>query len=263
MPGDVPLDHPEFDAIAKWYDFDYERRVRQDLPFWRDCAAEGGGPVLELGAGTGRVTVVLAKDGHDVTAVDLSPEMLESARRRFERAGELPGRVRLVRGDMTSPPVRGKFGTVIAPFRSFNHLYSVDRQLAALRSIRRRLTPDGIGAIALWSPNLAELGQDAGRVQVSYDRTHPSRGTRVVQRFKLQYDYAAQMAYVDYWWDEYRGKRRLQRDHAPMRARWFSRFEFEHLLSRSGLRTLRLYGDFRGGPWREGSEDLIFVFARD
>lgn len=247
--------------MAKWYDFDYDRRMRKDLPFYRACAHEGGGPVLELGAGTGRVTAVLAADGFDVTAVELSPRMLERAEARLARRG-LQGRVRLVCGDMAEPLVRGRFGTVLVPFRAFNHLYTVDRQLAALRQIRARLADDGLAVIDLWNPDLAELAREDGKLQVSYERKHPRTGHLVVQRFRVRTDLPRQMGYLDYFWDEYRGRRKVGSDHAPMRWRWFHRYEFEHLLVRARLRVLRVQGDFDGGELRTGSEDLIFTVAR-
>jgi ubiquinone/menaquinone biosynthesis C-methylase UbiE len=119
----------EFDAIAKWYDFDYERSMRRDLPFYLRCAREGGNPVLELGAGSGRITARLARAGFDVTAVELSPRMLELAERRFTRSRKAAGRVKLVRGDMAALDVRGRFGTVLVPFHAFHHLLTVDRQI--------------------------------------------------------------------------------------------------------------------------------------
>jgi len=247
--------------MAEWYDFDYDRRMRKDLPFYLARAREGGGPVLELGAGTGRVTAVLAAAGFRVTAVELSPRMLERARSRLERRG-LAAHVRLVRGDMAEPVARGRFGTVLVPFRAFNHLYTVDRQLAALRQIRARLKDDGLAVIDLWNPDLAELARDDGKLQVSYERKDPRTGLKVVQRFRVQADVPAQMGYLDWIWDRYRGRRKVGSDHAPMRWRWFHRYEFEHLLARARLRVVRLQGDFDGGELRARSEDLIFTVAR-
>jgi SAM-dependent methyltransferase len=255
----APLDHPEFDAMAKWYDFDYERRVRQDLPFYLACAREGGGPVLELGVGTGRVAAFLARHGFHVTGVELSREMLVRAEARKARLGEAATRLRFVPGDMSRLRVRGKFGTVLVPFRAFNHLYSVERQLAALRGMRRRLAAGGIVVIDLWNPSLRELREEDGRVRVSYERKDPRTGAKVVQRFRVRSDVAAQMGQLDYWWDVYRGRRRIRRDHAPMRWRWFHRFEFEHLLARAGLAVRRVCGDYRGGALGPRSEELIFV----
>lgn len=248
--------------MAKWYDFDYDRRMRDDLPYYVERAREGGGPVLELGAGTGRVTARLLEAGFDVTAVELSPRMLELAERRMARGRGRTGRARLVLGDMSEPPVRGRFGTVLVPFRSFNHLYTVDRQLAALRVIRARLADDGLAVIDLWNPDVAALREEEGKLQVSYERKHPRTGNRVVQRFRVRPDFPRQMAYLDYFWDEYRGTRKIGSDHAPMRWRWFHRYEFEHLLARARLRPVFLHGDFRGGELDADSEDLIFGVVR-
>jgi SAM-dependent methyltransferase len=256
------VDHPEFDAMAKWYDFDYERRVREDLPYYLHCVREGGGPVLELGAGTGRVSAYLARAGFDVVGVDLSAAMLARARERRARMGAIGSRLRFVQGDMSRLTVRGRFGTVLVPFRSFNHLYTVERQLAALRGIRQRLAPGGIAVIDLWNPDLPDLRDTAGRIRLSYERKDPKTGNRVVQRFRVRADVPAQMGYLDYWWDVYRNGRRIRRDHAPMRWRWFHRFEFEHLLARAGLAVRRLHGDYRANPLREKSEDLLFVVER-
>ncbi|NNE44411.1 MAG: class I SAM-dependent methyltransferase [Gemmatimonadetes bacterium] len=248
--------------MAKWYDFDYERRMRRDLPFYRACAEEGGGPVLELGAGTGRVSAYLARAGFDVTAVDLSEAMLERAETRRAKLGEAGDRIRLVRQDMAELTVRGRFGTVLVPFHSFHHLYSTSRQLAALRAIRRRLTERGIAVFVLFRPDIPQYQDYDSRLVVSYERTDRSSGNKVVQRFRMQCEFPRQMMYIDYYWDEYRGRRRINRDHAPMRWRWFHRYEFEHLLARANLRPIRILGDYDSRPFDDRCEQMIFFAMR-
>jgi SAM-dependent methyltransferase len=262
LPETLPLDHPEFDAMAKWYDFDYESSMRKDLPFYRRCAAEGGDPVLELGAGTGRVTAHLARSGFHVTGVELSGAMVEIAERRLAGLRKAKGSARILRGDMADLRLPGKFRTVLVPFRSFHHLYSVERQLSALRGIRRRLASTGVAVIDLFNPDLTELAAYDGRLLVSYERKRPRTGTRVVQRFRMSCDFPRQMGYIDYVWDEYRGRRKIGSDRAPMRWRWFHRYEFEHLLARAGLKPFRILGDLDGGPYRADSEEMIFFAAR-
>jgi SAM-dependent methyltransferase len=261
--ANLPMDHPEFDAIAKWYDFDYERRVREDLPFYFRCACEGGNPVLELGAGTGRVTAVLALGGFDVTAVDLSPKMLDRARLRFERLKNPRGKVRFVCADMASLKLKGRYRTILVPFRSFHHLYSVKRQMSTLRTIRRLLAPGGIAVFDLLQPDLTYFGAIDGKTKISYERKRRDTGTKVVQRFRLLCDFPNQMGYIEYIWDEYKGKRKVGSDRAHMRWRWFHVFEFEHLLSRSGLRVVRISGGFDGRPYASDAREMIFVAARD
>ena len=84
-----------------------------------------------------------------------------------------------------------------------------------------------------------------------------------MQRFRVSCEWSRQIAHIDYYWDTYRGGRRISRDHAPMCWRWFHRYEFEHLLARTGLKTLRLHGDFDGSDFRADSDDLIFVVVRN
>jgi hypothetical protein len=98
---------------------------------------------------------------------------------------------------------------------------------------------------------------------VSYERKRPETDTRVIQRFRMTCDYPAQMGYLDYYWDEYRGTRKIGRDHAAMRWRWFHRFEFQHLLARAGLRAVRLLGGYDGRPFDDKCEEMLFFAARD
>jgi hypothetical protein len=189
--------------------------------------------------------------------------MLAIAERRRGKLGAAGSRIRFLRGDMADLAVRGKFRTVIVPFRSFHHLYTVDRQLAALRGIRSRLTGDGLAVISLFRPDLEDLHANEGRLLVSYERKRPETGTRVIQRFRMTCDFPAQMGHLDYYWDEYRGKRRIGRDHAAMRWRWFHRFEFQHLLARAGLRPVRLLGGYDGRPFDDACEEMIFLAMRE
>ena len=127
----------------------YERDMRRvsdtvdDIPFYVDLArqaAEQGQAVLELGCGTGRVTIPIALAGAQVTGLDSSPAMLDIARERAEGAGV---RVRWVEGDMADFDLAERFGLVVIPFRSFLHLTREDEQAGCLASIHRHLTAGG------------------------------------------------------------------------------------------------------------------------
>src|SRR5579862_7520820 len=102
-----------YDAIARVYD-PWSRSVTEDVPFYVAEAVRSGGPVLELGVGTGRIAVPIAAKGIEVVGVDLSAGMLEVARERAELAGVS---LDLRHGDMRDPPVEGTFPLVTCPFR--------------------------------------------------------------------------------------------------------------------------------------------------
>ena len=117
--------------IADYYDESPIVRQRtQDVAFYRDAVREFGDPVLELGCGTGRITMALAQMGKRVTGLDLSERMLErAALKRAALNKEERERVHLVQADMTRFDLGEKFQLIIIPFRPFQHLLEVRDQV--------------------------------------------------------------------------------------------------------------------------------------
>src|SRR3954463_8594607 len=124
-----------YDDIARLYD-PWSRSVVEDVSFYVEEAVRSGGPVLELGVGTGRIAVPVAAAGIEVVGVDTSAGMLEVARERAELAGV---QVDLRQGDMRDPPVDGVFPLVLLPFRSLLHMETEGDRRAALRAVAKHL----------------------------------------------------------------------------------------------------------------------------
>src|SRR5205085_5233826 len=104
-------------------------QVAGDVAFYLALAQQGGGRVLELSCGTRRIAFVLAERGFDVTGVDISEGMLTVARRKAaEGPAVVRDRLSFMRQDMTCLDLPGRFGLVFIPFRSFQHLLTVDLQ---------------------------------------------------------------------------------------------------------------------------------------
>ena len=124
--------------IADYYDESPIVRGRVgDVAFYRDAVHEFGDPVLELGCGTGRITLALAEAGHRVTGLDISERMLERCNQK--RAGlrtESRERAHLVQGDMTRFDLGEKFKLVIIPFRPMQHLLEIEQQILDNEHIR-------------------------------------------------------------------------------------------------------------------------------
>ncbi len=127
----------EYDSIARLYD-PWSRSVVEDVPFYVEEARESGGPVVELGVGTGRIAVPIASHGIRVIGVDSSAGMLEVCAERAALAGV---EVDLRLGDLREPPVDERVPLVICPFRSFLHLRTDEDRRRALRSVRQLLAP--------------------------------------------------------------------------------------------------------------------------
>src|SRR5688572_27712712 len=123
-----------------------------DVEFYLDCAQRYGGPILELGVGTGRILVPLAEAGYDVVGLDLSPAMLEIAAAKLRERPEAAERVRLLEGDMTNFDLGQRFALVLIPARSFQHVTTPEGQRATLRCIRRHLVMGGHLILDLFDP---------------------------------------------------------------------------------------------------------------
>lgn len=144
----------DYQILAAFYDAIYAFRT-QDIAFYIDMASEGDAPILEIGCGTGRITLPLAETGREIHGLDASPSMLRILHEKLAARPELP--LHLHEGDMRSFDLGIKFAQVFVPFRAFLHLDTIDDQLAALRCFHDHLFPDGRLVLDIFGDGLWEL----------------------------------------------------------------------------------------------------------
>src|SRR5687768_15985173 len=148
----------EYGEIADLYDHVVPYHDRADVAFFVEAAVVAGGPVLEVGCGTGRILIPTARAGVDVTGVDLSPRMLDVCRRRLDGEPEqVRRRARLVQADMRRFDLEQRFTLVTMPFRPFQHLLTVEHQLTCLANVRAHLADAGTLIVDLFNPSLDML----------------------------------------------------------------------------------------------------------
>jgi SAM-dependent methyltransferase len=163
---DAGLD--EYGDIADLYDYVVPYRERADVGFFVEAATTAGGPVLELGCGTGRVLIPTVRAGIEVTGLDLSARMLAVCRQRLADEPEaVRARARLVEADMRRFDARERFAMATIPFRPFQHLLTIEDQLACLSCIRSHLVEDGALVVDLFNPSLdfladIHIGEEGG-----------------------------------------------------------------------------------------------------
>src|SRR4030042_4719047 len=126
--------------IARFYDLE-NAEVTEDLPCWVDLARRQGGPVLELGCGSGRVLLPLAREGFEVTGVDSSPAMLDLARRRLALQPSIAGRIVLLQQDFSHIQLGKTFPLLLLPFNTFAHLTDPADVRAGLKTFFAHLRP--------------------------------------------------------------------------------------------------------------------------
>jgi len=138
--------------LAKFYDWRLQGDV-EDIPFYVELAKESGGPVLELGCGTGRVTLPIAESGAEAVGLDLSPDMLNIAEQKLSRMSrEVQEKVQFAEGDMANFALGRQFSLVILPANQFRELLTTDNQLSCLRCIASHLNRDGSVVIEITNP---------------------------------------------------------------------------------------------------------------
>jgi len=247
-------------ADAALYDYEYRRR-RADVTFYREIAKRrlrGPGRILELGAGSGRVTIPLARDGHQVVALDQSPAMLARLR---DRVAALPaaarGRIEPVQADLRTFRVKRRFPLVIAAFNVLEHLYTRGEVDACLRRVAEHLEPGGAFVFDVQMPDLAWLVRDPTKRWAKTRFTDPTTGRATFYSTNHDYDPVSQIVLIRLYYDPVDGK-------GPGRVvklsqRKFFPAELEALIAHAGLRLVGRYGDFSFGPLEAVSESQVLV----
>ena len=240
-----------WDDYAPFYDWENARTLgRRDVPFWRNLALHLGGTVLELGCGTGRISIPLGRAGVPLVGIDRSVPMLARARQRARRSRL--AHVRLVRGDIRTLPFTARgFSMVMAPYGMLQSLLR-ERDLAAtLASVHDVLRPGGTFGIELVAdlPSWAEY-----RKRISLKGWRRRRGGAHVTLVEtVRQDRARHLTVFDQEFTERRG--RVRRSHRfALTFRTLSVPQMTRRLEKAGFEVSATLGDYRGGPWDARAE---------
>lgn len=229
-----------YDEIARLYD-PWSRTVVEDVELYVEEAVRDGGPIVELGVGTGRIAVPTAVAGVRVIGVDASAGMLEVAREAAELAG-VAELVDLRQGDMRDPPVENRVTLVTIPFRSLLHMETDRDRRAALAAAHTLLEPRGKLVFDVFAPGEEDIAETHGK----WIEREPGIWERAD------------------WDEETRTlilRVRGDRAEAEMSLAWLSVGEWRALLHETGFDVDALYGWFDRKPW-QGGEDAVWVCTR-
>ena len=240
-----------WDDYAPFYDWENARTLgRRDVPFWRNLALHVGGTVLELGCGTGRISLPLGRAGVPLVGIDRSVPMLARARQRVRRSRL--DNVRLVRGDIRTLPFQDTgFAMVMAPYGMLQSLLR-ERDLAAtLASVHDVLRPGGTFGVEL----VADLPSwEEYRKRISLTGWRRRRGGAHVTLVEtVRQDRARHLTIFDQEFTERRGT--VRRSHRfALTFRTLSVPQMARRLEKAGFEITALLGDYRGGPWDPRAE---------
>jgi SAM-dependent methyltransferase len=242
---------------ASYYDHAYRRR-RQDVQFYADAVADRGGPVLELGVGTGRVACAIARRNVSVVGVDRMTAMLSRAQ---ERMDALPAaareRIELRRGDLCKLRLKRRFSMVIAPFNVFMHLYERRDVERALATVHHHLRPGGRFLFDVLVPDAESLARDPDHMYRLGTVKSPSDGRHYHYKENFRYDPVRQVQLVSMCFQAVDDPQDIRV--TPLAHRQFFPAELEALLHYNGFTIERRWGDFEGEPLCEQSESQVIL----
>ncbi|HKZ83390.1 MAG TPA: class I SAM-dependent methyltransferase [Anaerolineae bacterium] len=244
----------DYTAFAGLYDLFYDD-FTQDIPMYRGFAERVGSHVLELGCGTGRVAIPLARDGCSVTGIDVAEAMLAIARGKVERA-DLADRVKLLQADMRRFDLGARFDLAIVPINTFMHNATLDDQLDTLSCLRRHLAPHGLLVLDLFNPDVHASNE--GRLVLHRTRPGP-HGQLILQFTARSLDWENQVSSVMFIVDEPDEGGLIRRTTFPFQMRFLFRNEVELLLRLAGFELEAVYGSYDLEPYGEGAEKMIVV----
>lgn len=238
-----------------YYSFAYRQR-NEDIGFYASYARVWGGPVLEYGAGNGRIALPLARAGLHVTAVDSSLPMLRDLKRQLaDEPADVRKRVRAQQGDMRKLRLRRKFPLVLCTFNTFLHLYSAADVTPFLAAVRHHLAPGGKFLVDTLLPHPADLARDPSRTYATPRFRHPTFNKVVRYTERFEYDPIAQILWVTMEFLPVDGS-------APwtttLAHRQYFPQELKALFASHGFHMEVVYGGFSGEPLDRHSEVAVW-----
>lgn len=242
----------DYGAYSDMYDAEYED-YRHDTSYYVRMAKSVPSPALELGCGTGRVLLELARAGCEVWGLEQSKPMLDRLLQKLEQeTPEVQMSAVLIEGDMRDFDLDREFGLIYLPFREFMHLTRISDQLGCLSSVLRHLHPEGHLVINLYDFDLPLIAtQMTGEVplkrQRSGDYTDPATGHQVILTSASSYRWDDHCLQEERFYDRLDEHGVVQeRRVVQLTQRWFTRFELQHLFYRAGFRVVSLHGGYYG-----------------
>ncbi len=237
---------------GKHYDAMTEREV--DIPFYKRQVKKYGDPVLELGCGTGRITLPVAEESYRIIGMDISKELLKRAK---EKAEEKNLQVKWIQGDMRNFSIDREFNLIYVPFNSIHHILSLEDMEKVLKNVKNHLKPRGRFIVEFFNPDLDILNRDPQEEYSAIEYEHPERDEKIEITEKVHYEKASQLMHLSWFYNF--GDRTKKRKWTN--RIWFPR-EVDAVLKYNGFEIEHKYGDFDESEFTNNSGQQILVCKR-
>jgi SAM-dependent methyltransferase len=251
-----------YEKIARYYDL-IHAELTEDISLVLTLAGQTKGPILELGCGTGRLLLPLARAGHTVIGLDNSPEMLARARSRISAESQsVQKRVTLVEGDMTDFKLDTKVNLTIIPYNTLLHLEPAKME-QVFKAIGRHMDDNGRLFIDLVNPQLAAQTPDDHGLTLERVMVDPETGETIVQMASSWADQSRHILHITWLYDvsPLEGGA-VHRTAVQAKYYYIYPHEIELLLKSAGFRLSGIYGSYQGEHFNEESERLLIMASK-
>jgi SAM-dependent methyltransferase len=247
-----------YQSIARYYDAENTDK-NDDIPFYLHFAEEHGGPLLDVGCGTGRIMFPIAQAGYEIHGIDNEPAMLERAEDRLNGMPALRKRLKLHAGDVRSYQMPTQFKLTLVPYNGMMHFHDQETQLQVLRQLRQWTRDDG--TLILDLPNAGDVFASQDTEALTLERTflEPESGHLIMQQSVSYLDRVQQLMRITWIYDEITSDSTVKRTFAPLVLYYYFYAEMRLLLAQSGFEVEAVYGDLDFGDFVDGCERMIIV----
>lgn len=223
-----------------------------DLPFYKRWLSKNkNARILELCCGTGRLTIPLAKEGFDITGVDITTSMLEKA---TSNASEEGLDIKFIEGDMRTLALSQQYDLIFIPFNSIHHLYTNNDLFQALQTVKKHLKEDGIFIFDCFNPNMQFIVEGSKELrEIATYTTDDSR--EVVIKEIMKYESKNQINRIE--WHYYINGKFDSIQNLDMRM--FFPQELNHYIESNGFTILYKFGSFEEEMFHDNADKQIFI----
>ncbi len=246
-----PIDTEPLYRDGLHYDAQHVEIV-EDIPFYIAQAMKCGGPILELACGTGRITIPLARQGFDITGLDISEGMLKVAREKAERENLS---CTFLKADCREFSIPGKFNLIFIPFNSIAHIHDRTSFEALCQAVKNHFTSDGHFLIDIFNPKLEILMSDPNKRFAVAEYENPYGHEMVTITENNVYDKETQINHIKWYYKI--GKR--DEFAVELNMRIYYPQELDNMLYYNGFEIVEKLGDFDGTPFVSDSPKQLIV----
>ncbi len=262
MSENSPSSSDVYQEYSEFYDV-YVGDRQIDLPLYKRYAANSGTSILEIGAGSGRLTIPLANEGYDVVAVDISPSMLAILKEKLAKQSvDVKSRIRVVEADVCNLDLGQKFDLIMVPFYTFNYMLTPQIQRRALSRIRSHLNQSGHLILDVFNP-VGRINTPVSGPPLISDVTDPATGRRVRHWNTFRFDPKEPIEHTTHRFETTHADGLVQINEFSVQRRHFFSGELEQLAVSQGFKVLAVSTGYEGDTPLPNSEQLVYILGLD